>query len=461
MTEQRRYTLTFTRDVYDSLLGALRIGESRVENAAFVVCGVSQSERETRLLAREVVEVPSEDVLYQDELTMRIAYRAALDSMNRAGRKGGTILFVHTHPAGATDFSRQDDQEEAVLAGVAGNYHPTLPFIGTAVISGPDMIRARVWTSERAPVEISRIRVVGRRLEFLFLEESSPDYDLFDRQVRAFGRDAQKVLSGLCVGVVGCGGTGSSVAEQLARLGVGRILLFDHQVVEASNVSRIHESVLGDVGSPKVEVIAKRVSAIHPSIEVRAIPRRIVELSAARELRDCDVVFGCTDDDLGRFILDRFSLDYLVPVFDMGAKIDSIKGAIRFVGCRVTRLQAGHACLSCRRALDQERMRKDAFPEEEYEQLVREGYALELDEPDPAVVPFTTVTAGLAISQFIDFLTGFRGPDADVDQVLLRFDTLDLVKSSRVGSPECVCGRPELHGVGDRPLFLDMVWPEG
>lgn len=459
MTDERRYTLTFTDDVYASLLATLRVGESAVEQAAFVICGLSETAEETRLLAREVLEISPEDVLDQNELSMHIAYRSALAAMKRAGMKKGTILFVHTHPAGAVDFSKQDDREESILASVGRNYDPALPIMGTAVISGPRVVRARVWTADSAPLEISRIRVVGRCFEFLALEDSAPNYELFDRQVRAFGRDAQKVLAGLRVGVVGCGGTGSSVAEQLARLGVGHVLLFDHQVVEASNVSRIHESVFGDVGRPKVEVIAERLLAIQPGIEVQAIPHRIVELEAAKALRDCDIVFGCTDDDLGRFVLDRFALDYLVPVFDMGAKIDSVGGAISFVGCRVTRLQTGHACLGCRRALSGERMVKDALPEKEYEALAREGYARELDEPDPAVVPFTTVAAGLAISQLLDLLTGFRGPDADVDQVVLRFDTLEVVKSSRAGSPDCNCGRPELHGVGDRPLFLDMVWP--
>lgn len=345
MTDERRYTLTFTEAVYASLLDTLRVGESAVEQAAFVLCGLSETGEETRLLAREVLEIAPEDVLLQDEVSMRIAYRAALAAMKYAGVKKGTILFVHTHPTGSVDFSMQDDHEESILAAVGRRYEPALTNIGTAVISGPKVLRARVWTSSGAPVEISRVRVVGRCLEFLILEDYAPDYELFDRQVRAFGRDAQKVLAGLRVGIVGCGGTGSSVAEQLARLGVGRILLFDHQLVEGSNVSRIHESVLSDVGRPKVEVIAERLAAISPSIEVTAMPHRIVELAAAKMLRECDVVFGCTDDDLGRFVLDRLALDYLIPVFDMGAKIDSTGGALDFVGCRVTRLQAGHACL--------------------------------------------------------------------------------------------------------------------
>src|SRR5688500_10935071 len=48
------------------------------------------------------------------------------------------------------------------------------------------------------------------------------------------------VLGRLKVGVVGLGGTGSAVVEQLARLGVGELLLCDPQEFESTNVNRVY-----------------------------------------------------------------------------------------------------------------------------------------------------------------------------------------------------------------------------
>jgi hypothetical protein len=71
-------------------------------------------------------------------------------------------------------------------------------------------------------IPIDRLWVVGDRLRLL------QSFDLpaealstsFDRNVRAFGSAVQQTLADLSVGIVGCGGTGSAVAEQLVRLGV-------------------------------------------------------------------------------------------------------------------------------------------------------------------------------------------------------------------------------------------------
>jgi tRNA A37 threonylcarbamoyladenosine dehydratase len=66
----------------------------------------------------------------------------------------------------------------------------------------------------------------------------------FDRQVRAFGTDVQKLLKRLRIGMVGVGGTGSAVAEQIIRLGVGSVLAADGEAFEASKVNRVAK-VLG------------------------------------------------------------------------------------------------------------------------------------------------------------------------------------------------------------------------
>lgn len=455
MTESTRYTMTMTEAISDELHQVLQVG-SEVEHAAFVVCGVSRTDGEVRLLGRKVLPLAPEEILYQDALRMQVSYSAVFRALDEAVAAGGTLLFVHTHPTDAGGFSAQDDREEKVLARVAGNYNLSLDVIATGVLTASGSLSVRAW-SDSQPVDFSRVRVLGRRLEFPVYEEYHPDYRLFDRQVRAFGREIQRLLAGLTVGVVGCGGTGSAVAEQLVRLGVGHLILFDEDIVEDTNLSRIHESAVSDIGRRKVEVLCDRLGDVHPGTRLEGFGERIVAHASARRLRECDVVFGCTDDDLGRYILNKLALDYLIPVFDMAAKIDSRDERITSVVCRVTRLQPGHACLTCRNRLSSDRMMRDGSPEE-YAELVRQKYAEELEDADPAVIPFTTVAAGLAVSLFIDHLTGYRGTETDTDELLLRFDTLQTIKSGRRPDDGCWCADAVAYGIGDRQPFLGMVW---
>ena len=72
------------------------------------------------------------------------------------------------------------------------------------------------------------------------------------------------------VAIFGIGGVGGFAAEALARSGVGRLDLFDHDTVSISNLNRQIIATLDTVGEPKVEVMKKRIASINPAAEVRA-----------------------------------------------------------------------------------------------------------------------------------------------------------------------------------------------
>ena len=82
--------------------------------------------------------------------------------------------------------------------------------------------------------------------------------------------------------------------------------------------------------------------------EIDVFPEHITEEAVARSLRDCDLVFGCTDNEAPRAILTQLSLRYLIPVSDMAVLINSEEGRLRDVVGRVTTLMPGEACLLCR-----------------------------------------------------------------------------------------------------------------
>src|SRR5262249_5496441 len=137
--------------------------------------------------------------------------------------------------------------------------------------------------------------------------------------------------------IVGCGGTGSAVAEQLVRLGARRLLLLDPDCLSSSNLTRVYGSFAADVGRSKVVSLADQLRRIAPDAEISYVESRITELAVARQLAFVDVIFGCTDDNAGRLILSRVSTYFMTPVFDCGVMITSdATGSIIGIDGRVT-----------------------------------------------------------------------------------------------------------------------------
>jgi tRNA A37 threonylcarbamoyladenosine dehydratase len=101
---------------------------------------------------------------------------------------------------------------------------------------------------------------------------------------RLLGRVALERLRRAHFGVVGVGGVGSWTAEALARGGAGAITLIDLDEVCVSNVNRQLHALDGQIGRPKVAVLAERIRAINPLCRVEAVQEFFVAGNAERLL---------------------------------------------------------------------------------------------------------------------------------------------------------------------------------
>lgn len=449
-----RHTLSFPEPRFAALLQEI-FSLPDVEGAAYLLCSRSQTTDELRLLAREVIPVVPEDYLVREPLRLSIDSRSYARVAKRAVETGASVLFVHSHPGGEAEFSPQDNREEPALMRFLQARAPT-GIHGSLVISSADAVCGRVWSVDGwRPIE--RVRVPGGRFRFLDRARATP-LDVFDRQVRAFGPDLQPLLASLHIGVVGAGGTGSPLAEQLVRLGVGTLSLFDGDVLEATNVTRVYGSTLKDVRRPKAEVLGEHLRGIGLGTDLRIFSRYISDEATARELRACDIVFGCTDKEAPRALLVQLCLRYVIPVIDMGVTISSAGGRIRDVTGRVTTLLPGEACLFCRERISPERIRLEQLPEAERRGLVAEGYAPELGTRDPAVVMFTTAVAAQAVTELVHRLTSFLGDERRSTEVLQRFLSTETRKNRQGPAAGCLCTQEVLWGSGDGPDFLGVMW---
>ncbi|WAX58522.1 ThiF family adenylyltransferase [Jatrophihabitans cynanchi] len=458
--------MTTTLVVPDRLASRLReLSTYDVETGGVILARLVRTpEDNIRLLARELLEVPDHAYERREAQQLLISSEGYVPALARAEEAGCVPIWFHTHPGNDSNPapSRHDLTVNRSLSDLF-RLRADSPFYGALITSSDDGTITFTGSLDDgvsiAPID--RLWVVGPRLALYHACDSEHQgvLDIYDRNIRAFGGPVQRVLGDLRAGIVGCGGTGSAVAEQLVRLGVRDIQLIDPDELSDSNVTRVYGSRLKDVGRPKVEVLADHLADILPSIRVRPIQSMITVEETARLLLDADIVFGCTDDNAGRMVLSRLSTYLLVPVIDCGVLLSS-DGAGRLDGIhgRVTVLHPGQACLICRGRVDLGRARSEMLTPEERNRLVDEGYAPALPGVEPAVVAYTSAVAAAAVAELIERLT-HHGVDPVPSEVLLRLHDREVSTNNQEPLDRHYCHDSSGKiGLGLTAPFLDQTW---
>nr|WP_320166776.1 tRNA threonylcarbamoyladenosine dehydratase [uncultured Methylophaga sp.] len=94
---------------------------------------------------------------------------------------------------------------------------------------------------------------------------------LFERTHILIGDEGIEKLKNSHIFLAGIGGVGSYTAEALARMGVGKMTLVDHDVVSGSNMNRQLVALRSTVDVLKANVIAARIKDINPDCQVTLI----------------------------------------------------------------------------------------------------------------------------------------------------------------------------------------------
>ena len=101
---------------------------------------------------------------------------------------------------------------------------------------------------------------------------------------RLYGIEQAAIIKQAHFCVIGIGGVGSWAAEALARSGVGKITLIDHDDIASSNINRQIHSTSATLNQSKVEVMAKRIQSINPDCECHAIDDLLTDTTMAKYL---------------------------------------------------------------------------------------------------------------------------------------------------------------------------------
>jgi molybdopterin/thiamine biosynthesis adenylyltransferase/molybdopterin synthase catalytic subunit/rhodanese-related sulfurtransferase len=164
----------------------------------------------------------------------------------------------------------------------------------------------------------------------------------YSRQIALpeIGAAGQQRLADASVVVIGAGGLGCAALAGLAGAGIGTLFIVDHDVVEAANLHRQPLFTMADVGRPKAEAAAARLSAYNPAI--RLLPRVLrLELGNADELvAQGDVVVDCSDNFAAKFLINDAAMRSGRPA--VLASVYQYEGQLQ-----VVRPDAGGSCLRC------------------------------------------------------------------------------------------------------------------
>lgn len=437
--------LVFAAEDSARLLATLVEGDT--ERCAIIYASqVSRADGTTRLLTREVQFAADADYTRRGHLEAELKPEVVAWATKRAKREKLALIFVHSHPGSDRPFfSSLDSRGEKHLAAFLLNRHPGFAHASMVVSAGG--LRARRLGTEN---EI-RVISIGNNREVLF-DPAIPEsvaLEQFDRQIRAFGKAGQEALERLRIAIVGLGGTGSVISQQLVHLGVRDFILIDPDVVEVTNLNRVANATFSDVGSLKVEVAARYIRNFSKEAFVKCVKGDIMTIQTARELLNADLIFACTDSHGSRSVLQQVSYQYLIPCIDMGVTITVDKGRISHIYGRVQLLAPGLACLTCDDLLDPNEVRRDMLTEFERQ---ADPYIQGVREPAPAVMSLNGTVSSLAVTMFLAVTTGIPLKGRHV----LYNAKLPSLRSAR-GEPktDCyVCSRSGSYARGDSwPLF--------
>lgn len=378
---------------------------------------------------------------------------------NRAADERLALISAHSHPGSMLRTALSGDD----LAAHERVFPHLLDITGADLIAGiafgEKCAAGEIWRRDGAREPLDRVRVVGANVEFVTAAPPSADVgsddDRYDRQVRLFGDAGQARLRAMHVAVVGAGGGGSILIEQLARLGVGEISVIDFDIVKAHNLSRIMGATAKDARRrrKKVAVAQREINRIDPRIAVHAIDGDIADLETAAQLVDCDYVFLATDTATARLVANAIAQSYLIPTIQIGAKVETRSaGEIEQIYTAVRPILPRRGCLACANLIDPDQLQREAATPEERD---NQNYLGTDEVIDPSVTTLNAAAASAALNVFLMGAVGLADDELANHRITLTQDASVITTkvSARRECRWCGDGSRSRYGRADAEML--------
>jgi len=140
--------------------------------------------------------------------------------------------------------------------------------------------------------------------------------DRYARQIRLgqIGEQGQQKILDSSALIIGMGGLGSPAAMYLAAAGIGRLVISDYDIVEASNLQRQIIHVNRSIGENKVDSARQSIEALNPDCKVETINYQIDGDELKSTVDSVDIVLDCSDNFPTRFEVNRYCVETGTPL---------------------------------------------------------------------------------------------------------------------------------------------------
>jgi len=258
-----------------------------------------------------------------------------------------------------------------------------------------------------------------------------------------WGESSQFLFENIRVGIIGYGGGGSHIGQQLAHIGVKNIAVFDDDKVEDTNLNRLVGSWFSDVKNAllKTAVAERVIKNILPTANVVRVNTRWQDNPEL--LQSCDLVFGNVDSYAERQQAEAECRRYLIPYIDIGMDVYQVDDDPHAVAGQVILSLPGFPCMSCFGFLTEKKLAQEAA---KYGKVGGR----------PQVVWPNGVLASTAVGLFVNLVTNWTQDNETPDYLSYNGNTGMIqqhVRTQYLTSKDCSHFLPDQVGA---PVFIKL-----
>lgn len=406
---------------YESLKRHLFPGDG-CEAIAFALCGHLETDEEQVLTINSVYLYPHEKCTIRTGERVEWSPAEIVDLFEICKKRDLRLLKIHSHPEHWPYFSTVDDKSDKDLSDTVTGWVGKNDDVYSVIMLPDGSLMGRSINHEKKFTPLYSIVVISDNIKCyhdidkggsaIVTSENNDEIQLRTRQ--AFGEGTTTILKKLKVAVVGCSGTGSIVAELLSRLGVGELILVDHDRIEKKNVNRILNSTTEHAKHKvyKTDMLKEAIEKIGTGVSVSSISDNLHSSNAYYAVASCDIVFGCMDTVDGRHLLNRMATYFCSAYFDIGVRLDADgEGGINEILGRVDYIQPGLSSLLSRDRYTLDQLKAADLSRtdpEEYDRQLKEGYIKSANVESPAVISVNMMFSSQAVTELLARLHPFR-----------------------------------------------------
>lgn len=378
----------------------------KTEQVAFIFCLPSDPET---FATKEIYLVPPDGLVHESVYHSEITDDELAKVIKQAHQKGYVLCEAHSHPSSKDETAFSPSDKSGFVEFVPHIWWRLKGKPYLAIVFGQDRhLDALAWIENpRKPVSVDVVKVGSREIKPTgityrqLLSQQIMD-DRYSRQEAFFGKEGQNKLGRLRIAVVGLGGIGSHVAQQLAYLGIRNFVLIDHDKVDGSNLNRSVGAGEKDVGKYKVDVIKRLIESVQSKSDIKCIDGGLFTRAALDEIQKCDFVFGCVDEDGVRVVLLEACCAFQKPYIDLATDVPE-EGAF---GGRLILTGIGKGCPKCREELDDDEIdwyfsTSEQRKEKEHIYGIRKRA---LGDTGPSVIFLNGIVASVGVQEFATYI---------------------------------------------------------